>query len=250
VLAKGLDVNAANRYQTIKAFQQALERATRPVVLSPAYPSANVGMNRSSASPAALSGSTKTSIRPRLNPFAITTKTIIATGLGAAIFTVLLMYVRIPSPVPNASFWPAYGLGAFFAVLFGPIAGTMIAFIGHAMADAIQYGTPWWSWVIASGVAGFIYGFGYMRIGVEEGTFMGKDRLTFNRIQVIGNAIAWIVVAPVLDIVIYKEPVNLVFTQGFIAAISNSVSVGFFGTLLLSLYASIRRQRISSIQTT
>jgi eukaryotic-like serine/threonine-protein kinase len=56
VLAKGLNVNAANRYQTIKAFQQALESAARPVVQTPAYPSANVGMNRSSVSTASQTG--------------------------------------------------------------------------------------------------------------------------------------------------------------------------------------------------
>ena len=38
--------------------------------------------------------------------------------------------------------------------------------------------------------------------------------VTFNVIQIIGNVIAWIVVAPVLDIVIYAEPVSLVFVQG------------------------------------
>ncbi len=118
------------------------------------------------------------------------------------------MYVKVPSPVPETSFQTAYGLGAFFATLFGPIAGALIAFIGHALSDAIQYGSPWWSWVIASGVAGFIFGFAFKRTKVEEGEFKGKDILTFNVIQVIGNVIAWIVVAPVLDILIYQEPVN------------------------------------------
>ena len=33
--------------------------------------------------------------------FEVSTKTIVATGLGAAIFTLLFMYVKIPSPVPK-----------------------------------------------------------------------------------------------------------------------------------------------------
>ena len=93
--------------------------------------------------------------------FKVTTKTIVATGLGAAIFMLLFMYVKVPSPVPNTSFQTAYGISAFFATVYGPIAGGLIGFIGHALNDAIQYGSPWWSWVIASGIASFIFGFAY-----------------------------------------------------------------------------------------
>jgi len=175
--------------------------------------------------------------------FKISTKTIVAIGLGAAIFMLLFMYVKVPSPVPETSFQTAYGLSAFFATLFGPIAGALISFIGHALSDAVQYGSPWWSWVIASGVSGFIFGFAFNRTKVEEGEFKGKDILTFNIIQIIGNLIAWVVVAPVLDILIYQEPVNLVFTQGLTAAGMNIVSAGVIGTLLLVAYAATRTKK-------
>jgi energy-coupling factor transport system substrate-specific component len=175
--------------------------------------------------------------------FKVSTRTIVATGLGAAIFTLLFMYVKVPSPVPETSFQTAYGLSALFAALFGPIAGALISFIGHALSDAIQYGSPWWSWVIASGVSGLIYGFAYKRTQVEEGLFKTKDIITFNVIQIIGNIVAWVVVAPVLDILIYQEPVNLVFTQGITAAIMNSVSAGVIGTLLLIAYAATRTKK-------
>ncbi|MEI7885342.1 MAG: ECF-type riboflavin transporter substrate-binding protein [Clostridia bacterium] len=175
--------------------------------------------------------------------FKVTTKTIVATGLGAAIFMLLFMYIKVPSPIPETSFQTAYGFSALFAVLFGPIAGGLIAFIGHGLSDAVQYGSPWWSWVIASGLASFIFGFAYKRTRVEEGIFGLKDILTFNTIQIIGNAIAWVLVAPMLDILIYKEPANLVFTQGAIAAVMNSVSAGVIGTLLLVAYAATRTKK-------
>lgn len=175
--------------------------------------------------------------------FKITTRTIVAIGIGAALFMLLFMYVKIPSPIPETSFMTAYGLGAFMATLFGPIAGALIQFIGHALSDAVQYGSPWWSWVIASGVSGFIFGLAYKRTRVEEGIFKGKDILTFNIYQVIGNVVAWVGVAPVLDILIYQEPVNLVFTQGLTAALMNIVSAGVFGTLLLLAYAATRTQK-------
>ncbi|HEY8422512.1 MAG TPA: ECF-type riboflavin transporter substrate-binding protein [Thermoclostridium sp.] len=175
--------------------------------------------------------------------FEVSTKTIVAIGLGAAIFTLLFMFVKVPSPIPETSFQTAYGVSAFFATLFGPIAGGLIAFIGHAISDAVQYGSPWWSWVIASGAASFIFGFAYKRTKVEDGEFKGKDILTFNIIQVIGNVIAWLGLAPVLDIVIYAEPVNLVFAQGAIAAVMNSISAGVIGTLLLLAYAATRTKK-------
>ena len=175
--------------------------------------------------------------------FKVTTKTIVAIGIGAALFTLLFMYVKIPSPVPDTSIQTAYGLNGLFATLFGPIAGFLIAFIGHALNDAVQYGTIWWSWVIASGISGFIYGFAFNRTKVEQGEFKWKDILTFNLIQLIGNAVAWVVVAPVLDIVIYKEPAGYVFTQGLVAAASNFVTTAIIGTLLLVAYAATRTKK-------
>jgi len=175
--------------------------------------------------------------------FKVTTKTIVATGLGAALFALLFMYVKVPTGIPETSIQTAYGLGAFFAALFGPIAGGLIAFIGHALSDALQYGSPWWSWVIASGVSMFLVGLVYTKLKVEEGVFGWKDVLRFNIYQVIANVIAWIIVAPVLDIVIYAEPANLVFTQGAVACLWNAISAGVIGSLLLFAYSKTRSKK-------
>ncbi len=172
--------------------------------------------------------------------FKLSTRTIVAIALGAAIFWVLFMFIKIPSPIPETSFQTAYGISAFFGTIFGPIAGCLIAFIGHAFSDALQYGSPWWSWVIASGVAGFIYGFAFKRTKVEEGIFDLKDIIIFNAIQFIGNLIAWLIVAPILDIVIYAEAADLAFLQGLIAASMNIISVAVIGTLILIAYAATR----------
>ena len=175
--------------------------------------------------------------------FGFNTKTLVGTALGAALFTVLFMYVKIPTGIPETQIQSAYGIGGFFAAMFGPIAGFLIAFIGHALSDIVQYGSAWWSWVIASGVAGFVMGMAFKSLKVEEGILTGKDILVYNIWQILGNAFAWIVVAPVLDIVIYSEPVELVFTQGVVAAISNAVSAGVIGTILLVLYSKTRAKK-------
>lgn len=175
--------------------------------------------------------------------FSISTKTIVAIGLGAAIFMLLGMFVKIPSPVPETSFQTNYAIAAFLGTLFGPIAGGLIAFVGHALSDFVLYGAPWWSWVIASGVAGFCYGIAFKFVHADRGEFGVKGAIIFNVTQILGNVIAWIVVAPLLDILIYAEPVALVFTQGAVAALMNSISCGVIGTILLAIYSSTRTKK-------
>lgn len=174
--------------------------------------------------------------------FGFNTKTLVGTALGAALFTVLFMYVKIPTGLPSTEIQTAYGVGGFFAAMFGPIAGFLLAFIGHFISDSLSYGA-WWSWIIASGVCCFIIGLVYPKLHVEDGVLTKKDLVVYNVTQIIANALAWIVVAPVLDIVIYSEPVELVFTQGAVAALSNAVSAGVIGSLLLFLYSKTRAKK-------
>jgi energy-coupling factor transport system substrate-specific component len=54
------------------------------------------------------------------------------------------------------------------------------------------------------------------------------------------HAVGWGLVAPVLDILIYAEPADKVFTQGLIAGVGNFVFTAIVGTLLLYGYAKTR----------
>ena len=54
--------------------------------------------------------------------------------------------------------------------------------------------------------------------------------IIFNIYQVVANAIAWLLIAPTLDIVIYAEPANKVYLQGAVAGTSNAITVGVLGT--------------------
>ena len=173
------------------------------------------------------------------------TRTIVATGLGAAVFLVLFMYVKVPSPVPETNLQIAYGISSFFAAVFGPLAGFLVAFVGHALSDFISYGSPWWSWVVASGISALITGFCSKKVApaVEEGVFGKSELISFILWVVIGNAAAWIVAAPVLDIVMYKEPVQLVFAQGGVAFVLDAIVSCVIGGILLKAYASNKTGR-------
>ena len=94
-------------------------------------------------------------------------KSIVAIGIGAALFFVLGRFVAIPSPVPNVNICVQYGLLAFMSVVFGPVAGALMGLIGHALID-FSYGWGiWWSWVFASAVFGLLVGIGAKDIKLE-----------------------------------------------------------------------------------
>ena len=166
-------------------------------------------------------------------------KTIVAIGIGAALFFVLGRFVSIPSPVPNTTINVQYGLLAFMSVIYGPLAGALMGLIGHALIDFSFGWGVWWSWVIASAVYGLMMGIaGTTRKLHHE---IGKDSiLPFNICQVICHIFSWGVIAPALDIVIYQEPMEKLFAQGLMAGIGNAVTTAIVGTLLCVAYAAAK----------
>ncbi|RFB10254.1 ECF-type riboflavin transporter substrate-binding protein [Bacillus sp. HNG] len=167
-------------------------------------------------------------------------KTIVAIGIGAAVFVILAKFAAIPTPIPNTTVQTSYAFLALMALVFGPIAGALIGLIGHALNDAISYGSIWWSWVIVSMLVGFLFGLAKNKIDIESGIINAKKIVTFNIVQVIAQAIGWFVVAPTLDVWIYAEPANKVYVQGIGAGIANMVTVGIIGTILIVAYAKTR----------
>ena len=64
-----------------------------------------------------------------------------------------------------------------------------------------------------------------------------------NVTQIVAHIIAWGLVAPVLDIVMYAEPANKVFLQGLGSAAINAVATAIVGTLLLFAYAAAKPKK-------
>ncbi|MBV7391209.1 MULTISPECIES: ECF-type riboflavin transporter substrate-binding protein [Enterococcus] len=169
-------------------------------------------------------------------------KTIVAIGIGAAVFVILGRFVTIPTGIPNTNLQTTYPFLALMSVLFGPIAGGLIGLIGHTLVDFTTYG-PWWSWIICSGVMGIIFGLAGRKIDLQHGVFGKKEMISFNIFQIIGNVAVWAVLAPILDILIYSEPANKVFTQGIVSAILNALSVAIIGTIIMKAYAATQTKQ-------
>lgn len=164
---------------------------------------------------------------------------IVAIGIGAALFFVLGRFVAIPTPIPNTTINIQYAILAVFTVIFGPVVGLLTGFIGHTLID-LTWGSPWWSWIIASAVFGLIMGFAKKFIDQGNGKFGVREITIFNVVQVIGHLVAWGLVAPGLDILIYNEPIDKLFVQGAFAGVMNAISTGVVGTILLIAYAKTK----------
>ena len=172
-----------------------------------------------------------------------TVKTIVAIGIGAALFFVLGRFVAIPSPVPNTNISIQYGLLAFIAAVFGPFAGALAGLIGNFFIDFSFGWGVWWSWVIASAVFGCLMGIFSSKLKIDEGEFGVKGIITFNIAQAISHLIAWVAVAPCLDILMFQEPVDKVFLQGITGAIINIITTAIIGTIVCLAYAKTIPQK-------
>lgn len=135
----------------------------------------------------------------------------------------------------------SYSVISSLAVLTGPIYGLLSGFIGHALKDKIFWGSVSYSWVIASATLGFVLGLFFINYKGFENYKKTIHRFTIG--QITANAIAWILVAPILDILMYGEPANSVFKKGFDVFISNSTSTLVFGTALIIIIHSVIKSK-------
>lgn len=151
---------------------------------------------------------------------------------GSLLFFLLGRFAVIPSPVPTVNLCVQYGLLGFWAVAFGPVVGGLAGLLGHIAID-LTYGAPCWSWVIATAVFGAVAGVLANITRIDPRKLEREDLIRFNLIQVAVHIVCWAGVAPVLEIVLYSESMDLIFAQGLTAAIANTITTAIVGSALL-----------------
>jgi len=169
----------------------------------------------------------------------ISVKTVAAIGIGSALMFVLNRFAAIPTGVTNTYLYPGMAVLSLFAAIFGPLAGLLIGFIGHALVDLTRDDVSW-VWVVAAALYGLVVGVFRKLYRIEEGEFEVKQALVFNGVQIAANIFAWVIIAPTLDILFNQESPDKVYLQGLVAAFLNAAVVMILGTLLAFWYSKTR----------
>jgi energy-coupling factor transport system substrate-specific component len=153
--------------------------------------------------------------------------------IGTLLFVLLFIFVRIPSPLPETDIQLAYGISVLYGVLYGPLVSLFVTLLGHIISDLIVFKSLWWSWIIGSAIVGVFAGIPYYTHNFKK---YPKINLTLYIWNVIGQMLAWLVTAPLLDVVMYQEPKDLSFAQGSIAFGINTITGLLVGVILVNLY--------------
>ncbi len=101
-------------------------------------------------------------------------KEVVAIGIGTALF-VVLTEIQIPIGIPNTALQPRMAVLAFLSAIFGPLVGAIIGVLGHALGDALFYGSVWWSWVFPEAIVGVGIGIFAKKFAVREGGFYRQE---------------------------------------------------------------------------
>ncbi len=172
-----------------------------------------------------------------------TAKTVVVIAIGAALYGIggLPMF-GIPV-FANTTLKPAMAVLALFSVLFGPIVGFLVGFIGHWVTDLFAGWGVWITWVLGSGIVGLIIGLFPIltKHRLEQGQLPTKDIVLFAVLALVGNVVGYGCSA-FLDTILYAEPFTKVFTQLTIIASGNSVLITLVGFFILKSVAKRKQQ--------
>lgn len=172
-----------------------------------------------------------------------TAKTVVVIAIGAALYGIggLPMF-GIPV-FANTTLKPAMAVLALFSVLFGPIVGFLVGFIGHWVTDLFAGWGVWITWVLGSGIVGLVIGLfpTLTKHRLEQGQLPNKDIALFGLLALIGNVVGYGCSA-FLDTILYAEPFTKVFTQLTIIATGNSVLITAVGFFILKSVAKRKNQ--------
>lgn len=171
--------------------------------------------------------------------FKLTTKHVVAIGIGSALYAAASM-ISI-NVAPNTSLRLAVALLCIFGAIFGPIVGFLVGFIGHALNDAISYGSVWWSWVFMSASIGLCTGFIVMKadFDVLKGKIKGIHISLLYLYAVLG-AVVGSILSYAGDVYVYGEPANKVWLQIIVANITNLIVVAAIGIPAVVVIAKLK----------
>ena len=165
----------------------------------------------------------------------------IQTGLLHVVSLIVLVlsyhYVGITLPIFNGvdiNFF--YILLAIVAGLAGSLFAAIVG-VATIIIDLLLGTTEQWI-AIAISVGMLVFGLGIRRKSFLSGTFSRHDALRFNVIQVVSNVIIFGLILPTLEVFFYQASTAVVFINGWIFSMINSILIAIFATALFKLIAN------------
>jgi energy-coupling factor transport system substrate-specific component len=166
------------------------------------------------------------------------TQTIVGVAIGAALFGVLMVFGGI-KVFTNTSLTSAMVVVAVVAGLYGPLPAAVAAGVGNVIADLIGGWGFWFDWSIGNFVLGFFVGLlPLYGAKIEDGIFELKHAIIYAITVVVGNAIAFGIVTPLLTYLFYSSELTITWLQALSAIISNGLVLIVIGIPILKALAS------------
>ena len=173
----------------------------------------------------------------------LSVKSVVIIAIGAALYGIGGLPIFGVPIFAETTLKPAMAILAIFAVLYGPVVGFLVGFIGHWITDLFAGWGVWMTWVLGSGIVGLVMGF-FPRLTknrIDEGIFATKEIVYFVLLAFVGNFVGYSISA-FLDFVLYAEPASKVIAQQLIISSTNTVLIGIIGSIVLLLIAKRKRQ--------
>ncbi len=174
------------------------------------------------------------------------TKTIVGVAIGAALFGVLMCYGSIPV-FTNTKLTTAMLIPVIVGGMFGPLPAMVATGVGNVLADLIGGWGMWFDWSIGNAVLGlFVGALPLYGAKIEDGIFTIKHMIIYVILCVLGNALAFGIVTPVMTTLIYQGELTITFLQSLTGGISNVAVLVIIGIPLLKILAA-RNARNSNL---
>ena len=176
------------------------------------------------------------------------TKTIVAVAIGAALYGVLMVWGSIPV-FTNTNLTSAMIVPVVVGALFGPLPATVALLVGNCLADLIGGWGFWFDWSIGNGVLGLFVGLlPLYGADIKNGIFKVKHAVIYTICCVLGNAIAFGIVTPIMTALLYSADLEITFIQSLAGGISNTAVLVIIGLPILFILSKRYASRANLVE--
>ena len=174
------------------------------------------------------------------------TKTVVGVAIGAALFGVLMNFGSI-KVFTNTNLTTAMLVSVIVGGMFGPLPAFVAAGVGNVIADLIGSWGLWFDWSVGNAVLGlFVGALPLYGAKIEDGVFTVKQMIIYTILCILGNALAFGVVTPIMTALFYGGELTVTFLQSLTGGVSNCAVLIIVGIPLLKAMAA-RNARNSNL---